>query len=135
MRVIPPIAVASISSSTIGEPDTGETLWVSGTTYPTIGTRRIVAGTVHKVYEKLTTNVATNLTVSPNLNPIDWLEIGPTNRWAMFDLFRNTASIIPNGGFSTTLALGKRIDSIAIMGAQLTDITITVTSASSGGTT
>ena len=37
---------------------------------------------VHKIYESLQ---GTNLNHSPTTSPTWWVEVGPTNRWAMFD--------------------------------------------------
>lgn len=132
MRVIPPRSITSISYSTILEPDpnVGEVEWVSAGSY-TAGVRRIRT-TTHKVYEAISTH--SGRTALPEQDGVYWFEVGPTNKWALFDLYRNTSSTIPAGGFSTTLALGKRVDAIAILGARITDITVTVTSVTGGGT-
>lgn len=131
MLVIPPTPVTSILSSTIAEPDTtvGEIAWVSAGSY-TEGEERIRT-TTHKVYTCITTH--SGRTALPETDTVYWLETGPTNKWAMFDLYRNTSSIISSGGFSTSVALGKRTDSIAILGANITDITVTVSSVTGGG--
>lgn len=131
MIVIPPILTINITSSTIAEPDTtvGEAIWVSAASY-TIGDRVIRTGT-HKVYEALSTH--TGRTALPENDGVYWFEVGPTNKWAMFDLLRNTSSIIPSGGFTTSVSLGARSDAIGIIGAEIPDITISVSSVSGGG--
>lgn len=131
MRVIPPQSISDISSSTIMEPDTdvGEVAWVSAGSY-TIGDQRIRT-TTHKVYEAISTH--SGRTALPEVDTVYWFEVGPTNKWALFDLYRNTSSVIPTGGFSTSIALGKRIDAIAVLGARITDITVQVTSVAGGG--
>lgn len=77
MKVIEPINVtdANLTSSTIAEDD--HPVWSSVTAYVT-GDRRIYG---HVIYEALTSN--TNK--QPDLNSLDWLNIGATNRWKMFD--------------------------------------------------
>lgn len=77
MRVIEPIAVtdANLTSSTIAETD--YPAWSGATAY-VIGDRRIYG---HVIYEALTAN--TNK--QPDQNPLDWLNLGSTNRWRMFD--------------------------------------------------
>ena len=84
MRVIEPIAVtdANLTSSTIAETD--HPAWSGATAY-VIGDRRIYG---HVIYESLTAN--TNK--QPDQNPLDWLNLGPTNRWRMFDAKVGTQS-------------------------------------------
>lgn len=124
MLVIPPLTItpAMLLSSTIAEPDTtvGEVVWVSGTTYA-LGDQVIVISE-HKVYERV---VAGAGTVSPQLDLTNWVEIGPTNKWAMFDTFRNTAST-STSVTTVSIAPGQRINAIAIMGAHVSSITVTV---------
>lgn len=84
MKVIEPITVtdANLTSSTIAEDD--YPVWDGATPY-TIGDRRIY---VHVIYEALTSN--TNK--QPDQNPLDWLNVGATNRWKMFDAKVGTQS-------------------------------------------
>lgn len=129
MKVIPPITItpAMLTSSSIAEPDTtvGEAVWVSGATYPTVGTLVILTST-HKVYYKLNTNVSTNLTVAPNINTADWLDIGYTNRWAMFDNSRTTGSASTT---TVTVVVTPSIaaaNSIALVGCVANSVVISV---------
>lgn len=132
MKVIPPITItpAMLTSSSIAEPDTtvGEASWVSGTTYPTVGTIVILTST-HRKYYKLNTNVSTNLTVAPNINTADWLDVGPTNKWAMFDNTR-TAGSTSTSTVTISIAPGVRANSIALVGCTANYVNISV---SSGG--
>jgi len=84
MKVIEPITVtdANLTSSTIAEDD--YPAWDGVTTYA-IGDRRIYG---HVIYEALTSN--TNK--QPDQNPLDWLNVGATNRWRMFDAKVGTQS-------------------------------------------
>lgn len=84
MKVIEPIAVTdtNLTSSTIAEND--YPAWSGATAYA-IGDRRIYG---HVIYEALTSN--TNK--QPDLNSLDWLNIGATNRWKMFDAKVGTQS-------------------------------------------
>ncbi len=78
------------------------------------------------------TGVVGNLNKTPASNSSYWLDIGPTNKYAMFDLLRDTqTSSGLNGQFYCTIVPGQRVDSIALIGlvADLLQITIT-----SGGT-
>ena len=124
MKVIPPIAITSalLTSSTAAEPGPGETAWNSTTNY-TVGQRAIRA-TTHRVYEAVVAGVDSGL---PENTPARWLDVGPTNRYAMFDLARNSATAAA-GTLTVVIAPGKRINAIALIGlvAEHVDITMTV---------
>lgn len=72
-------------SSTLSEAD--NPVWNSSTTYG-LGDRVIITTGQHKIYECVSTNVNQN----PSTSPIYWVEVGPTNRWAMFDQSGGTYS-------------------------------------------
>lgn len=80
MKIIKPnvFTDASLISSTVAEDD--YPVWVTGTTYA-IGDRRIRTQT-HRIYERVSAGAGS---VAPELDLINWLDIGPTNRWAAFD--------------------------------------------------
>lgn len=128
MRVIPPVTItaAMLTSSTIAEPDTSvsEASWNAATNYTT-GTR-VIRTTTHKVYERIAPG-GTDAGL-PESSPTKWLEIGPTNKWAMFDLYRNTASTFTT---SCTIVItpGVRIGSLAVLGSSLGTISVSMTSA------
>lgn len=79
---------------------------------------------VHLLYESL---------VNPNTgNPLSdttkWLASGPTNKWAMFDLLRNTATIAPLI-LTNVLTPATRVDSICLAGmVNVTTAVVTVVS-------
>jgi len=126
MRVIPPLVITDsiLTTSSIAEPSAGETLWSSATAY-TVGTVVILTST-HRKYECLVAN--TNFSPDVNLTGAapKWLDVGPTNKWAMFDAYRNSASTATTS-ISVSLTPGKRIDSIALTGVQAASVTITLT--------
>jgi hypothetical protein len=86
-----PLTTAMLSSSSITEPDTGETVWNAATSY-TVGQRVILTAT-HRVYECLIAGVnATSPELTLALTAPRWFDYGPTNRWAAFDGMVNTPS-------------------------------------------
>lgn len=121
MRVIPPVTVtaAMLTSSTVAEPSAGETAWSSGTY--AVGDVRIVVAQ-HRKYQCI---LAGSSTTSPELDATRWTGIGPTNKWAMFDLLRNSATSATSS-MSVVLTPGQRVDSIALVGLQASSVTITV---------
>lgn len=102
---------------------------------PTIGGAPIVttgsqSGThtataqVHRIYESQIDNNQGN---PPAIDDgTKWLDIGPTNRWAMFDLLRNTATTVASP-LTVVITPGRRIDSIGLVGLVADEVEITVT--------
>lgn len=92
MKIIKPIAItpAMLTGSTVAEPDTGETVWNSATAY-TEG-QQVIRTSTHMIYKCAVAN--TNFTPEANLTGATpkWVEVGPTNRWAMFDRKVGTAT-------------------------------------------
>lgn len=122
MIVIPPIAVtdSNLVSSTVAEPSAGEAAWNSATSY-TVG-QVVIRTTTHRKYENQIAGVDSGL---PESTPTRWLDIGPTNKWAMFDQNRNAQTVA-----TTTMTIeilpGKRINSVAVLGVQASTVTITM---------
>jgi hypothetical protein len=132
MRVLPPIPVTdgTFTSSTIAEPDAGETVWTAGT-YAT-GVKRINT-TTHRVYE-VVADPSTHIdpVVGVATTPPTWVDIGPTNKWAMFDDVIGTVST-DNLSLSVDLDPDKVVNGVAgfnINGA--TSINVTMTDPSAG---
>jgi hypothetical protein len=122
MRVIVPLVItpALLVSSNVPEPDAsmGEVVWAAGAFAK--GDKRIVVST-HRIYEALADIAAS--TVSPDLDPTQWQDIGPTNRWAMFALDRNTQTVLASP-LIVVIAPGKRVDAFALTGLDATGETV-----------
>jgi len=79
--------VSSTVSESGSEADHG--IWNSGTNY-SLNDIVIVTTGVHKKYKSLTGS--SNINHYPPTSPTQWVEIGPTNRYAMFDQSGGTIS-------------------------------------------
>ena len=112
MRVIPPLDIAGsrLTSSTAAEPGPGEVAWNAATAY-TLGQKAYLASN-HTRYERL---VPGTTPTSPDLDPVNWASIGPTNRFAMFDLLRNTGTVSASP-FTVVITPGQRVDSLGLVG-------------------
>lgn len=123
MKVITPIEINDVrlTSSTIAEPDTGESLWEAETVYP-LG-RVVIRPTTHKKYENI---LAGSDAGAPESTPSRWIEVGSTNRYAMFDVLRNTQSI-KSSPVTIVLTPNFRVDSIGLLSVDADDVTITIT--------
>ncbi|CUI04674.1 hypothetical protein BN2497_4125 [Janthinobacterium sp. CG23_2] len=89
MKVIKPttITTARLTSSTVAEPAAGETVWNAATAY-TLGAV-VIRTSTHMKYER---TIAGTTAIAPESDPTNWIEAGPTLRWAMFDRKIGTAT-------------------------------------------
>ncbi|MCP4060776.1 MAG: hypothetical protein GY820_35090 [Gammaproteobacteria bacterium] len=127
MKVIKPVSISEgmILSSTIAEPDAGETVWSPYTA--AIGDRRINV-TTHRVYECA---VATtdDPTVGVTKTPQSWVDVGPTNKFAMFDLVNSTTSI-EQGDLTLQFSPSQVLTSLAAFSVNgASDVIINMTNA------
>lgn len=127
MRVITPLEITNtrLTSSTIAEPDTGETAWNAATSY-TLG-QVVIRTTTHKKYENILAGIDAGL---PENTPTRWIEIGSTNRYAMFDTLRNTKSTQASS-LTVVITPAVRVDAIGLLSIYADDVTITITSGAS----
>lgn len=128
MRVIPPLTItgAILTSSTCAEPHASETAYNAGATYA-LGDVVVVAAD-HRTYQSLQ---AGNIGHTPISSPTWWLDIGPTNRWKMFDLLRNTQTEQASP-LTVVITPGVRCNSLALLGLVGDSVTVSITS---GGST
>lgn len=131
--IVPPIAITDSILVTSGSPpatnvpENDYAAWSGGTTYAE-GDRVILTST-HKIYESLQD---ANTNKDPTTETLWWVEVGPTNRWAVFDTSVSTQTQ-QSTNITYTLEPGIAINSLAIL--NLTDadeINITITSATAG---
>lgn len=108
LRIVPPLPVTDSVLVATDVPESAYAAWNSGTAYA-VGNRVHLTST-HKVYEALTAN--TNK--PPATSPADWAEVGPTNRWALFDASNSTQTaqavafyyeLTPTGAFNAAALL------------------------------
>ena len=109
--VVPPVTVtdAMLISTDVTEAD--HAAWSGATTYAA-GDRVIVTTSVHRIYESL---AAGNLGNNPVTATASWVEVGPTNRWALFDTSNSTATAAPSGAMSYTLRPAGGINAVAAL--------------------
>lgn len=87
----------------------------------------------HRVYESRVTQEAANpLPVLPETETEFWMDIGPTMRYAMFDLSRNTQTVGPSP-LTAVVQPGVRFNTAGLTGMKGNTLLIKVTSASVGG--
>lgn len=119
MVVVPPIAFTNTNvTSNVAEPSPGEVVWSPTGTY-VLGDEVIRIET-HRKYELVG---ETPGTTPPEDNPTKWQDIGPTNKWTMFDTMRSSPTISAST-IELTFTPGKRVDSLALLGLKSSKLTI-----------
>lgn len=83
-----PITSSVLASSTVAEPSAGEAVWNAATSYAEGNV--VIRTTTHRKYE---CQIAGADSTIPENAPTRWLDIGPTNKWAMFDQNRNAQTV------------------------------------------
>jgi hypothetical protein len=119
-------------TSSVAEPDLTttppEALWVAATNYALDDI--VIRTTTHKKYQNIQAGVDATLPEDDAAldTPTRWIEIGSTNRYAMFDTLRNTQTITTSP-LSVILKAGRRIDSIGVLAMEADSITISMVNA------
>jgi len=109
LQVLQPITItdAVLISSSVAEDDAIE--WSPAGGYPA-GTRVVRRGT-HRVYESI---IASNIGNDPAATVGAWIDVGPTNRWAMFDQAIGSTTTDDNV-ITVTLRPGPAVSGLAIL--------------------
>lgn len=127
MDVIPPltggvttISEAMMIASSVPEPAAGEIPWNAATPY--VLQDRVYRPN-HRIYERLTNGTSP---AAPENDTTNWRDVGPSLRWAPFDLIRNTGATAPSP-LSYTIKPGRRVDAIGLAGIVADSFTVSVT--------
>jgi hypothetical protein len=109
LRIVQPLPVSDSVLVATDVPESAYPVWSAGATYGI--TDRVHLVSTHKVYESaINGNTGNNPASSLN-----WVEVGPTNRWALFDRSNSTQTaqanafyyrLQPTGGFNSLALLG-----------------------------
>lgn len=86
VRLIPPASIDDTTLISSNVPENDHPFYDANTSYE-VGALTIVA---HRIYQK--NSVDTKPGVYPPDNLTQWADIGPSNRWAMFDLYKTTVT-------------------------------------------
>jgi hypothetical protein len=117
VKVLEPILVsdAVLLSSTVPEND--QPVWSADATYA-IGTKVILSST-HRIYEAVKASTGVN----PAADSTTWLDVGPTNRWAMFDQAVGTLTTATDQ-IIVRLAPSGQSNAVAVLDTDASKITV-----------
>lgn len=118
MKLLVPqaIATANLVSATIAETDYAE--WSAASVYAT--GNRVIRASLHRIYESLV--AVTTIGSAPESSPLEWIDIGPTNRWALLDQSLLTATsattsfnlVLSHAGVTDIVLLGVVASTVQI---------------------
>jgi hypothetical protein len=114
MIAVTPLVITDINliSSNVPEPSVGEAAWVAAANY-TLG-QEVIRVTTHKKYKNILAGADAGL---PELTPTRWVESGVTNKFSMFDQYRNTQTVAASP-LVVTVSPAKRINSFVAIGME-----------------
>lgn len=123
MKVIKPVTITEAMLISSTAPETDYAAYAPATNY-TVGQRVIYQ---HKVYECVQSPNTGN---TPDITPLFWTAISPTNRWLMFDQEVSTQTEL--AGTLTVVVAPGLVSSLALLEVDGTSVTITITDGPSG---
>jgi hypothetical protein len=127
MKYIHPAAIGDAQLISSSVPETDHAAWSAGTAY-TAGQRVIRTTGVHRIFERLLPGTTAT---APESDPVNWLDVGPTARWAMFDKSVGTLTSSASSSITVVLDPGQICEGLALLDLDCESVVIT---ASVGGT-
>ena len=119
MKVIKPVAVTDAVLISSTAPETDHAAWAAGTAY-SVG-NRVIRTSTHRIYERL---IAGTTATAPELDSVNWIDIAPTNRWAMFDSEVSTQTALTSP--LTVVIKPGLVNGLALFGLSGTTLVVTV---------
>lgn len=107
---------------------TAYSAYSAGTTYALGARVQVIGADSHLVYESLQ---AGNLNHAPATSPTWWVEVGPTNAWAMFDQ-SNSSQTTRAESITVTIDAADRVDAVALMNISALSARLVITDAVDG---
>jgi hypothetical protein len=121
LAVIKPVRVTDDMLLDTNVPEDDHGAWDAGATYA-LGDRVLLTST-HKVYESLSgENVGNN----PVSSLTDWIEVGPTNRWRLFDTSNSTVTSAADSMFYE-LQTGAVVNAVALLNVNAYSVRVRMT--------
>lgn len=119
MKILTPTPITTAALVACNVPENDHPEWSAATAY-TVGDRVMVTA-AHRIYQALTANTAK----PPATNPEDWIDLGATHRWRMFDnkVGTTTGAL---GSLTFTLAPGV-ISALALINLSARSVAVKMT--------
>lgn len=116
MRVIKSVVTTDTILTSSNIPEDEYPAWVSGTSYTALD--KVIYN--HKIYQRVVTGSGAT---TPDLDQVNWLDSGYTNRYRMFDNIISSVSS-RTGGIEFTLTPNQVINGIALLNVNASTIRV-----------
>lgn len=116
MRVIKSVVTTDAILTSSNIPEDEHPVWVSGTSYTALD--KVIYE--HKIYERIVIGAGTT---PPDLDQVNWLDSGYTNRYRMFDNIISSVSG-RTGGIEFTLTPNQVINGIALLNVNASTVRV-----------
>ena len=116
MRVIKSVVTTDAILTSSNIPEDEYPAWVSGTSYTALD--KVIYE--HKIYERIVTGTGTT---PPDLDQVNWLDSGYTNRYRMFDNIISSVSS-RTGGIEFTLTPNQVINGITLLNVNASTVRV-----------
>ena len=116
MRVIKSVVTTDTILTSSNIPENEYPAWVSGTSYTALD--KVIYE--HKIYERIVTGAGTT---PPDLDQVNWLDDGYTNRYRMFDNIISSVSS-QTGGIEFTLTPNQIVNGIALLNVNASTVRV-----------
>ena len=124
MRVIKSVVTTDAILTSSNIPEDEYPAWVSGTSYTALD--KVIYE--HKIYERIVTGAGTT---PPDLDQVNWLDSGYTNRYRMFDNIISSVSS-RTGGIEFTLTPNQVINGIALLNVNASTVRVVMNDPNEG---
>lgn len=114
LKVMQPTAMASAMLVSCSVPENDQPTWSATSNYA-VGAR-VMRTTTHRIYQAIADITGNASNTAPELDTANaqWVDIGPTNRWAMFDQRVSSRTVGTSAGLSVSIQPG-RCNGVALM--------------------
>lgn len=119
MKVIKSITTTDAILTASNIPENEYPMWVGGTSY--VAEAKVIYQ--HKIYEAI---LANSSTTTPDVDQTNWLSLGATNRWRMFD---NTITSVSGqtGGIQFSLTPYQTVTAISFLNVNASSVRVVMT--------
>lgn len=119
MKVIKSITTTDAILTASNIPENEYPMWVCGTSY--VAKAKVIYQ--HKIYEAI---LANSSTTTPDVDQTNWLSLGATNRWRMFD---NTITSVSGqtGGIQFSLTPYQTVTAISFLNVNASSVRVVMT--------
>lgn len=114
LKVMQPTALTSAMLVSASVPETDYPAWSATTSYTTGA--RVIRTSTHRIYQAVADITGNASNTAPELDTANaqWVDIGPTNRWMMFDQRVSSRTVGNSTGLSVVIQPG-RCNGVALM--------------------